>query len=62
MYRTADIFIQGGEVDDKPELSALLRHKARRGAKLRLLLGLHFPDHALRLQLTYQAPSLGLDM
>ena len=34
VHRTADVFVQGCEIDHKSEFSALLRHKARRGAKL----------------------------
>ena len=57
-----DILIQGCEVNDKPEFSALLRHKARRSAKLRLFIGIHLPYNPLQLQLIYHSPSLGFDI
>ena len=61
MYRALHVFIKGSEVNYEPEFSVLLRHKARRSAKLRLFIGLHPPYYPLRLQLIYHSPSLGFD-
>ena len=52
------VLIKGSEVNDKPELSALLRHETRRSTKLRLFIGPHLPYNPLRFQLTFYSSGL----
>ena len=56
------ILVKGGEVNDKTKFLALFRDKARRSAKLGMLIWLHAHYNPLRFQVRYRILCLGFDI
>ena len=62
MHGPIDIFIKGGEIDDKTKLSALFGYKPSKSTKLLVFIPFHSPYHPFGFQITHQASRLRFEL